>query len=175
MHTCQKELMSHYAVPHVPPREKNSSLQTADCGASALFGGVIVRLIGLCGSQWTRLHLTPTRLGSFLAGAMQTPEGNVPPQLSSAFLKLIFRGHAANSITDGSCTPATCLPGAPAYLHRLDLEAMFLIYLDLYIWYVESKIDWIRFWTKAIDDPRRLGACECIAVQESPPCSCRLV
>lgn len=113
--TRQKELMSHYAVPQITPREKNSSPQTAECGGSTPSGEVIFRLIGLCGIQWTWRHLPPTGLGFFLIGAMQTPRGNIAPQLSLTFSHLFrFRGLATNSITDGFCTSATCLLGAHA-------------------------------------------------------------
>ena len=59
--TRQKELMSHCAVPQITPREKNSSPQTAECGGSSPSGGVVLRLIGLCGIQWTWLRPSTRR------------------------------------------------------------------------------------------------------------------
>lgn len=83
--TRQEELMSQYAAPQITPREKNSSLQTAECGGSTPSGEVILRLIGLCGIHWTWLHPPPRGLGVFLIGALQAPSGNIPPQLSLSF------------------------------------------------------------------------------------------
>lgn len=60
--TRQKELMSHCAVPQITPREKNSSPQTAECGGSSPSGGVVLRLIGLCGIQWTWLRPSTRRV-----------------------------------------------------------------------------------------------------------------
>lgn len=84
----QKELMSHYAVPQITPREKNSSPETADCGGSSPSGEV--RLIGLCGILWTWLHPPPRWLSNILIGAMQIPLGNIPPQLSLPFFHFFF-------------------------------------------------------------------------------------
>lgn len=68
-----------------PERKKSSSAQTAEHGGSTPSGEVIFRLIGLCGFHWTWRHPPPTGLRSFLFGAVQTPQGNISPQLSSTF------------------------------------------------------------------------------------------
>lgn len=77
--TRQKELMSHYALAQITPREKNSSAQTAERVGSTPSGEVIFRLIGLCGIQWTWLHLPPTGLGFFQFLQCRDLRGIFPP------------------------------------------------------------------------------------------------
>lgn len=107
----QKELMSHYAVPQITPREKNSSPQTAECGGSTPSGELIYRLIGSCGIQWSWLHLPSQGSATSLLVQCRNLWGIFSPNY---LFWLVLFSLPAGSITEDFCTSATCLLGAHA-------------------------------------------------------------